>query len=98
LIDANTPVLSPLLTTNVSNVKPNIVRIESKPEATLETADENLSTATAIIIMNPHEVEALMIFVAVVSYNGLSSKTDTLIDTAASLTFVSKDFDVNNGF
>ena len=37
LIDANTPVLSPLLTTNVGNLKPNIVRIESKPETNIET-------------------------------------------------------------
>jgi hypothetical protein len=32
------------------------------------------------------------------SYNGLSSKADTLIDTAASLYFGSKDFVVTNGF
>ena len=48
--------------------------------------------------MNPYEAEALMIFTAVVSYNGLSSKADTLIDTATSLNFVSKDFVVTNGF
>ena len=35
---------------------------------------------------------------ASVSYNGLSSKADTLIDTTASLNFVSKDFVVTNGF
>ena len=44
-----------------------------------------------------YEVEALMRFTATVSYNGLSSKADTLIDTAASLNFVSKHFVETNG-
>ena len=48
--------------------------------------------------MNPYVAEALMRFSAYVSYNGLSSKADTLIDTAASLNFVSKDIVVTNGF
>ena len=42
LIDENTPILSPLLITNVSNLKPNIARIESKHEEAIETIDENL--------------------------------------------------------
>ena len=79
------------------NLKPKIVKVESKPEATIEIADENLSTSTALVVMNPYEAEALMRFIASVSYNGLSSKTDTLIDTAASLNFVSKNFVVTNG-
>ncbi len=98
LIVANTPVLSPLLITNVSNLKPNIVRIESKPKAALETTNENISTTIALLIMKPYEAEALMRFTAFVSYDGLSSKANTLIDTAASLNFVSKDFFVTNGF
>jgi hypothetical protein len=98
LIDANTPVLSPLLTTNANTLKPNIVRIESKPEAAIETADKNLSTTIALVIVNPYEAEALMRFTATVSYNGLSSKANTLIDTAASLNFLSKDFVVTTGF
>ena len=98
LIDANTPVLPPLLTTHVINLKPNIVRNESKPESALETANENISTTIALVIMNPYEAETLMRFNAFVSYNDLSSKADTLIDTAASLNFVSKDFFVTNGF
>ena len=98
LIDANTPVLSPLLTANVSNLKPNIVKLESKPEASAEIEDDNLTAATTLVIMNPYEVEALMRFTAFVSYNGLSSKADTLIYTAASLNFVSKDFVVTNSF
>ena len=47
LIDANTPVLSPLLTTNVSNLKPNIVKSEWKPNIVIETKEENLSTTIA---------------------------------------------------
>jgi hypothetical protein len=38
LIDAHTPVLSPLLTTNINNLKPSIVEIEPA----IETADENI--------------------------------------------------------
>ena len=96
-IDANTPALSPLLTTNVGNLKP-IVKIESKPEAAIEIVDEHLSTTTALVTMNPYEVEARMRFTAFVSYNCLSSKADTLIHKADSLNFVSKDFVVTNGF
>jgi hypothetical protein len=55
LIDANTPTLSPLLTTNVSNLKPSIVETESKFEAAIETIGESLPTATALVIMNPYK-------------------------------------------
>jgi hypothetical protein len=71
LIDANTPVLSPLLITTISNLKPNIVKIEPELEAAIETADENFSTTTAFVIMDPYEAEALMRFAAYVSYNGI---------------------------
>ncbi len=37
MIDANTPVLSPLLTTNVSNLKPNIVKSELEPNIVIKT-------------------------------------------------------------
>jgi hypothetical protein len=89
-MDANTPVLSPLLTTNKRNVKPSIVITELKPEAAVEALDKYLSTTFALLIMNSYEAEALMKSNATVSYNGLSSKADTLIDTATSLNFVSK--------
>ena len=69
LIDSNTQVLSPLLTNNVSNLKPNIVKIESEPEVAIETAHENLSTKIALVIMNPYETEALMRVTALVSCN-----------------------------
>jgi hypothetical protein len=98
LIDANTPVLSPLLTTNVINLKPIIVKIEPELKAAIETVDDNLPTAAALVIMDPYEAEALMRFTASVSYDGLSSKADTLIDTITSLNSVSKDFVVTNGF
>jgi hypothetical protein len=39
-----------------------------------------------------------MKFTTYVSYNGLSSKATTLIDTATALNFVSEDFVVTNGF
>ena len=90
--------MSPLLTTNVNILKPNIVKIESEPETAAKIVDENLSTTTTLVIMNPYEAEALMRFSAVVSYNGLSLEVDALIDTTVSLNFVSKDFAVTNGF
>jgi hypothetical protein len=97
LIDAKTPVLSPLLTTNVSNLEPNIVKIESEPKIAIETTDENLSTTTPLVNMNPYEAEALMRFTASMSCYGLSSKAYSLIDTAASLNFVWKHFVMTNG-
>ena len=48
--------------------------------------------------MDPYETEALMRFTTSVSYDGLSSKVNTLIDITASLNCVSKDFVVTNGF
>jgi hypothetical protein len=98
LIDANTIVLSPLLTTNASNLKPNIVKIEPELEVVIETADENLSTTAALVIVDPYEAETLIRFNADLSYSGLSSEAYALIDTADSLIFVSKDFVVTNGF
>jgi hypothetical protein len=72
LIDANTPVLSPLLATNnVNNLKPSIVKIEPELEAAIETADKNIPTTAALVIMDPYEVEALMRFTASVSYDAL---------------------------
>ena len=83
LIDVNTPVLSPLLTTNVGNLKPNIVRVKLEPEAAIKAVDENISTTSALVIVNLYEAEVVIRFTASVSYNGLSSTADTLIDTAA---------------
>jgi hypothetical protein len=82
----------------VSNLKPTIVKFESGPKVAIETTYENLSTTTALVIMNPYEAEALMRFTVSVSCNELSSKADTLIDTAASFNFVCKDFFMTNDF
>jgi hypothetical protein len=48
--------------------------------------------------MDPYKAEALMRFTVSVSLNGLSTKIDNLIGTAASLNFVSKEFVMANGF
>ena len=98
LIDANTPGLLPLLTTDVSNLKPTIVTTELKSEAAIEAADKSVSSEVALVIMNPYEAEAIIRFTATMYLNGLSSKGDTLIDTAASLNLVSKEFGMINGF
>ena len=81
MIDANTLVLSPLLTTNANNLKPSIVKIDPELKAVIEITDENLSTTVALVIMDPYEAESLMRFTAAGSYNGLSSEAYTLIDT-----------------
>ena len=51
-----------------------------------------------MVIMNPVEKVSLMRFTALVSQENISSKADTLIDTAASLNFVSKRFLNANNF
>ena len=80
------------------NVKPKIVKAKLEHNVSIEKADKNLSTIVVLVIMNPYEAEALMRFTASVSCNGLSSKAYTLIDTAASLNFASKDFVTTDGF
>ncbi len=67
-------------------------------ETAIEVADTYLSTTVAMVIMNLVEKISLMRFTAVVSQENISSKADTLIDTAASLNFVSKRFLNANGF
>ncbi len=70
--------------------------ILSQPKATIEAIDGYVSATFAIRTMNPFELKALMRFLASVPYNKLSSKINTLIDTAASLDFVSKEFAMAN--
>ena len=91
-IDTNTRVLSPIITTNVGVIKPNIVKTNLETNATIEAADTYLSTSTALVIMNAYEPKALMRFTVTLSLNGLSAKANTLIDTTTSHNFVSKDF------
>jgi len=94
----NIPVLSPLFTTSVKNVKQPIVTIELKPEAAIETTNKYLSAATALVIMKPCESEALMRYTETISYNELASKAYSLIDIVASLNFVSKEFVMTDDF
>ena len=51
-----------------------------------------------MVVMDSYEAKAVMRFNATVFLNGLSAKADTLIDTKASLNFVSKEFVMANGF
>jgi len=74
LIGANTPILSPLLPTNVIKSKPNIVTTELTPHAVIEAANKHLPATIALLIMNPYEAEGLMRFTTTVSYNGWPSK------------------------
>jgi hypothetical protein len=83
LIDASASVLSPTIATNLSLLKPIIVITKLKSYAAIKEADNYLSSTIAMVIMDPWETEALMRFIATMSFNGLSSKADTLIDTAA---------------
>ena len=74
LINANTHLLSPMLTTNVSVLKPNIVTSNLETNATIEyAADKHLSTTTILVIMDSYELEALMRFTnKSIHLNGLS--------------------------
>ena len=54
LIDTITPVSSPLLTTNNSNLKPTIIITELTPRAAIEAANKHLLATTALVIMNPY--------------------------------------------
>jgi hypothetical protein len=64
----------------------------------IKAPNKYLSAATAMVVMDPYEAKSLMRFNAIVVLNRLSAKADTLIDTAASLNFVSKKFVITNGF
>ncbi len=89
LIDANTPILSPLTTPNVNVPKPNIDATKLEPNVTITTTNKYL-IATATTYINPYEAEALMRITGSMSCNGLPSKRVTLIDTTTSVNFVSK--------
>ncbi len=57
LIDANTPVQSPLLNTVAGSLKPNVVTIELKSEVAIKAEDESLTTTSAMVIMDPYQVD-----------------------------------------
>jgi hypothetical protein len=90
LIDANTHVLSPLITTNVGVVKPNIVTTNFETNAAIQAIDTYLSTTIALVFMEPYALDDLMRFTASVSLNGLTTKTNYGIDTPVALSFVNK--------
>ena len=99
MIDANALVLLPIITTNVSFLKPNIITTNLETNATIyRSRQKYVSTEAALVIMDPYELEALMRFAATISLNGLSTNGDTLIDAATSLNFFSKEFGMANGF
>jgi hypothetical protein len=50
-----------------------------------------------MVVLDPFELTVLMRFNATMSLNGLSTKAYTLIDTIASLNFVSKKLVMANG-
>ena len=92
LIHVNTLALSSLTNTIVNTLKPNIVITQLEAHEAIKAANKYLSAATAMVVMDPSEAEALMRFNAIVVLNGLSAKANTLIDTAASLNFLRKEF------
>ena len=98
MIDANTHVLSSIIISNVGVLKPDIVANNLETHAPITTENNNLLTSVALVIMDPYELEDLMLFVASVSLNGFSAKADTLIDTTTSLNCVSTECGLANGF
>jgi len=98
LIDANIHVLSPLTNNSVNTLKPSIVTAQLEANEAIKARNKCLSAAAAMVVMDPYEAKALMRFNATVVLNGLTAKADTLIDTTASLNFVSKEFVTTNGF
>ena len=55
LIYANTLVLSPLMNTRVSTIKPNIVNTQLKANVAIEAANKYLALATVVVVMDPYE-------------------------------------------
>ena len=108
MIDADTPILTQtpaLVPSTTTPVVPiiNYILIDNsidnmESEAAIEANDKYVSTTNALVVMNPLENHFLMRFTVVVSQENITSKTDTLIDTAASINFVSKKFLTANGF
>ena len=71
LIDAITHVLSPLMNTSVNTLKPNIITTQLEANEAIKAANKYLSVATAMVVMDPYEAEALMRFNATIIFNGL---------------------------
>jgi hypothetical protein len=86
------------MNTSVNTLNPNIVTTQLEANEAIKAANAYFLVATTMVGMDPYEANALMRFNATVILNGLSAKANTLIDTSASLNFVSKEFVVANGF
>jgi hypothetical protein len=87
------------MNTDVDDPKPNIVTTQLEANATIEAANKYCNQQMLyMVVMDLDEAEALMRFNATMSLKILSAKSDTLIDTATSLNFVSKEFVMANGF
>jgi hypothetical protein len=74
---------------SAGSLKPDIFSTQLEANAAIKAANKYVSTTVAMVIMNPYEAAALMRINAIVSLIGLSAKVGTLIDTTASLNFVS---------
>jgi hypothetical protein len=62
LVDAKTHVLSPMITTYVGVLKPNLVTTSLETNAAIEATNKHLSTTTALVIMDSYAPKALMRF------------------------------------
>ena len=82
----------------IDNIPTDTLTNGMEPYEAIDAAAKYLSLATALVGMNPLETHSLMRFTDAVSQENKTSKADTLIDTAASLNFVSKKFLNANGF
>jgi choline kinase len=98
LIDANTPIVSPLISIDVGVLKSNIVTTNLETNAAIEAIDKYVLATKNMVIMEPYETEPNMRFTASIFLNGLYTKTNALIDTTTSLDYVSKEFVLANGF
>ena len=52
--------MSPLTSTSVGVLKPNIVTTQLKANATIEAAHKYLPTSIAMVVMDPYESKALI--------------------------------------
>jgi hypothetical protein len=106
VIDNDIPILTP--TPTIVLVAPTLPIINYIPidnyiesmvsKAPIESVNTYLSATTPLVVTSPLENHSLVRFTIAVSQENITSKTDTLIDTATSLTFMSKNFLNANGF
>jgi hypothetical protein len=108
VIDVDTPIMAKIptivvkgdLTTPpiIDDLPTNTHTNGMEPEAAIYAADTYLLAAAALVVMNPLENHSLVRFTVWMSQENITYKADTLIDTAASLNFVSKKFLDGDGF